>query len=303
MAKYSRRNNKISILLIDKNLDDFLLLQKIIQRTTFSRSSLACAPSVREGLEMMSRSRIDLIIINLHVSENQGIESVIQIHDKNAAVPLLVIGDLPDDDQLIVDAISLGAQDYVAKTELNAHILEKSIIYALERQLIQDGLRELSMTDELTGLYNRRGFLKLAEQQISMATRHKKGFLLYMIDINFFKKINDTYGHPAGDQAILDLTDCLKQAFRQHDIIARIGGDEFAVIAVNAENDVEDILKEHLLEKISTVNNSGSRPYKISLSIGSSHYHALAQRSLDDLIEDADKKLYIKKKEAHTATE
>ena len=99
------------------------------------------------------------------------------------------------------------------------------------------------MTDELTGLYNRRGFFNVAEQQIRLAFRMKKELLLFFIDLDHFKKINDEYGHRAGDQALVDLTGILKATFRDSDILGRVGGDEFVVMAFEAQQEIIENIK------------------------------------------------------------
>ena len=122
--------------------------------------------------------------------------------------PLLLIDELDNEDPRIVDAIANGAQDYLHKNDLDAERLEQALTYAIEREHTQEALRELSLTDELTDLYNRRGFLQLAEQHLSYAKRYNRPFILISLDIDNFKEINDTYGHLAGDEALGHLAAC-----------------------------------------------------------------------------------------------
>lgn len=269
-------------------------MQNVLKRTDFKKSALSSAPSVDEALEALRRANYDLIILNV---EAHNVESVIKLCGHTKSTPVILIGNQSDEDQLIVDSISLGAQDYLPKEQISPHGLEKCITYAIERQQIQEGLRELSLTDELTKLYNRRGFLQLTEQQISFAKRHMQPLILFSIDVNFFKQINDAHGHPTGDRALLDLTECLRASFRKHDIIGRIGGDEFAVVAINTNRSGE--LISHLLEKVEVLNSSNARPYTLSLSIGESTFDPATPSTLDDLLASADKNLYVKKKEIH----
>src|SRR5882757_688544 len=98
----------------------------------------------------------------------------------------------------------------------------------------QASLRALTVTDPLTGLYNRRGFLLLAEHQWQLSLRKKTAFLLFYIDVDRFKEINDSLGHKVGDLAIQAVAAVLRECFRKTDIIGRLGGDEFAVVAVDA---------------------------------------------------------------------
>lgn len=104
------------------------------------------------------------------------------------------------------------------------------------RKKTEEELYALSFRDELTGLYNRRGFITLARQQLKIASRMNKGMLLLFADFDELKRINDIFGHKAGDRALLGVSDILKGIFRESDIIARIGGDEFVVLAVETED-------------------------------------------------------------------
>jgi len=108
--------------------------------------------------------------------------------------------------------------------------------------------------------------------------------------------INDTYGHPVGDKALMDLTDCLRLTFRHHDIIGRIGGDEFGVIAINAEAESGDLLKENILQMVKARNETSSELYQLSLSIGGAYYSGRDEVAVNDLIYTADLALYASKK-------
>lgn len=283
----------LSILLIDHEVEDFLLIEKLLKFTHFKTSTLLSAPSTEEGIQKISQQHFDLILIDI-AKANHHLETITNFCERGKGIPIIVIGNQDDDDELVLNAIALGVQDYLTKNQIDAHLLEKSIIYAIERQHIQENLRELSLTDELTGLYNRRGFLQLAQQQISYSQRHHQGFLLFSIDINFFKEINDMHGHAIGDLALIDLANCLKKSFRKYDIVARIGGDEFAVIAVNT--DQRGALIEHLIEN---TNSLAKRPYNLSLSVGEIYFDPSHPMELEELLKKVDHNLYLQKKEAH----
>lgn len=158
-------------------------------------------------------------------------------------------------------------------------------------------LREQSIKDELTGLYNRRGFRKLAGKQLRIAERNKlNNFLLYA-DMDFLKQINDEMGHNTGDSALIDVSGVLKKIFRESDIIARLGGDEFAVL-LTEDKDLQDIesIENRLQEIIESFNGSAERPYKLSLSVGIVKYDYSSAWSLDRVMSTADSIMYKQKK-------
>ncbi len=160
----------------------------------------------------------------------------------------------------------------------------------------EDALRTLSFTDELTGLYNRRGFFSLAEQQLKVAYRLKKRDWLLYTDLDGLKWTNDNLGHNEGDIALIDLADILKDTFRKSDIIARIGGDEFVVLGMEKEEANAEVLVGRLLENLTTYNKKGIRSYPLSLSIGIAYFDPGNSCTIDELLARADKRMYKQKK-------
>jgi len=165
-----------------------------------------------------------------------------------------------------------------------------------ERKKMEEGLIALSITDLLTGLYNRRGFIMFAEQQLKLSDRTKRGLLLFFTDLDGMKLINDTLGHEEGDRALMEVADVLKETFRSSDIIARMGGDEFAILAIDPTDADSEILTGRLQSLIDTRNNQENRRYKLSISVGYSYYDPGNPCSLNELMVQADKLMYEHKK-------
>lgn len=162
---------------------------------------------------------------------------------------------------------------------------------------LRDKLRSLSLTDELTGLYNRRGFLTLARQQLRMAKRNKEELLLLYSDMDGMKWINDNLGHHEGDRAIIDMANILRETFRESDIIARIGGDEFVIIVVGARKDSDQILVRRLQDTLDAHNSRNNRRYRLSASVGIARHNTEDSYSIDDLLSQADRLMYQQKKD------
>lgn len=167
-------------------------------------------------------------------------------------------------------------------------------ITALKR--MEEKLHSISLTDELTGLYNRRGFITLSHQQIKMTERTKKEMLLFFVDLDKMKQINDTLGHQEGDNALVETAAILKKAFRDSDIIGRMGGDEFAILAIDTTEETREILVNRLHNALDTYNKLENRKHQLSLSIGISRYDAETPLNLDELIAQADTSMYEEKK-------
>lgn len=165
-----------------------------------------------------------------------------------------------------------------------------------ERKRMEAELFAMSITDPLTGLYNRRGFITLAEQQLKMSKRTKKEIILFFCDLDDLKAINDSIGHEEGDRAIVEMAEIFKESFRDSDIIARIGGDEFALLAIGADRMHPELLTGRLRNTIQLHNARENRRYKISVSIGMSSFDPEMPSSIDDLMIRADNLMYKQKK-------
>jgi diguanylate cyclase (GGDEF)-like protein/PAS domain S-box-containing protein len=169
-----------------------------------------------------------------------------------------------------------------------------------ERKRLEEEIQALSITDHLTGLFNRRGFLALAEQQLKIADRTKKELLLLFIDLDGMKWINDNLGHKKGDESLVESANILKTVMRESDIIARVGGDEFAVLALGASMEHQDIIQNRLQYCIDTENSRENRDYKISMSTGIACYDPENPCSIDELMVQADQLMYEQKRRKKT---
>jgi len=161
-----------------------------------------------------------------------------------------------------------------------------------EKKKLTEMLQAMSFTDELTGLYNRRGFLTLAEHQLKIAERTKKTMLLLFIDMDNLKDINDAFGHPMGDKALIHTTKILKKTFRGSDIIARIGGDEFVILTLETKKTKGETLYKRLQESLDKFNRSKRLPFEISFSAGWSYYNPKNPKSINYLLKHADHMMY-----------
>lgn len=164
-----------------------------------------------------------------------------------------------------------------------------------ERKEMENRLREISLRDELTGLYNRRGFATLAEQQLKVSDRKGRTTTLSFMDLDGMKTINDRFGHQAGDQALIDTANILKRTFRESDIIARIGGDEFAVMSGEAGTEHSDALQNRLQRNLEEYRQESEAKYSLELSMGMVDYHPGSPLSLEQLINRADERMYEQK--------
>jgi len=164
------------------------------------------------------------------------------------------------------------------------------------RKQAEEEILALSITDQLTGLHNRRGFITVADQQLKLSDRTKRGMLLFFADLDGMKSINDTLGHEEGDKALMEVAAILKETFRAVDIMARMGGDEFAILAIDSTEVNSEIFMARLQERLDTHNRQENRRYGLDISIGCACYDPENPCSLDELIVRADRLMYENKR-------
>jgi diguanylate cyclase (GGDEF)-like protein len=176
-----------------------------------------------------------------------------------------------------------------------SNALQLTVSCAVRQTLLERELRSLAVTDDLTGLYNRRGFWASATQQLKLARRNTQEVMLFFCDIDNLKQINDSYGHAEGDRALVRATTALAQTFRNSDILARLGGDEFAVLASEASGQYQEIILDRLKKNLEKSHPSETR-YKLSLSVGVGRFDPRRPASLGELMAQADQAMYKQKR-------
>ncbi|WP_392531981.1 diguanylate cyclase domain-containing protein [Nostoc sp. C117] len=186
-----------------------------------------------------------------------------------------------------LDALQRLSRQAIAQMELIQEVRNR-------KQAEIEG-RQLSLTDELTGLHNRRGFFLLAEQELKIAHRMKLLCWVVFIDLDGLKQINDTLGHDTGDDLIVDAARLLKQSFGNSDIVARLGGDEFIVFISSYFKDANSI-QAHLLTNVANFNQEQNRSYQLSMSMGIERYSAESNMSLEQLVARSDELMYAHKR-------
>jgi diguanylate cyclase (GGDEF)-like protein/PAS domain S-box-containing protein len=194
------------------------------------------------------------------------------------------------------DPIELESSSTILEDEDRNFLGIKGILRDVTgRARAEEDLRQLSLTDELTGLHNRRGFLILATQQIKNADRSGQGAALIYADMDRMKWVNDTFGHLEGDRALTDIAQILKKTLRASDIVARWGGDEFVALMTEATESAGETVFARLLETMDAHNMQENRPYQLSISFGITRYDPARPCALEELLERGDKLMYEKK--------
>jgi diguanylate cyclase (GGDEF)-like protein len=268
------------------------------------------------AIEGVRREPPNLILLDINMPEMNGYEVCQKLKASVATdqIPIIFISALERLEDK-VRAFELGGVDYITKPfqeqEVLVRVKSQLLIQQQRQQLIEKNQRleqeiqerlkaeaevkQLSLTDELTGLYNRRGFFLLADQQLKLARRTKTSYCILFADLDGLKKINDTLGHEMGDRMIVDAAQILNQTFRDADIIARMGGDEF-VLFLPIFSSISDDFYLRLQSNIDRLNQQPERAYILSISLGVRPGDFNNDFSLEQLVAQADKLMYEHKR-------
>lgn len=198
--------------------------------------------------------------------------------------------------QALADTTAVAMENVRVYRELEQRVSART----RELQAANESIRNLMLLDELTGLYNRRGFNLMAEQSHKDARRAGTDQVVSFIDADGLKQVNDAHGHHAGDELLRNLAEILKHTFREADVIARLGGDEFCVLGTAQGN--SQAMAQRLASAIAKFNEeAAARGFELRASCGTSSWSAHSEQSLDEVIRQADKAMYCAKRGRQSA--
>jgi diguanylate cyclase (GGDEF)-like protein len=238
-------------------------------------------------------TKFDALITDIVMPEMDGIALTKDLSKRDQSLPVMAMTGYTEEYSVEM-AIAAGAREFIKKPFSVSELLIRfeKMMHDHEGE---KALLALSLIDELTGLYNRRRFFVLTEQYLKMAVRRKKRLSLLFIDMDNLKWINDHIGHNEGDRALIELANILKKTFRESDIIARIGGDEFVVLSEFTDESGE-VLTTRLFENIKDHNAKWPRQYNLSVSVGATQFDSNHPISVDELLSKADALMYAQKR-------
>ena len=290
----------LSILVVDDDPDYHLMIEDTLDdaqlnyQATFLTSVSAAMSAIESG------AHYDVILVDYLLRPNTGFDLYTFIKNRNLRIPCILLTNY-DTPQLDQDAVRLGIADLIAKTDVKPGILKRSILYAIRDSRQKAQLEFLAHYDPLTGLVNRSLFFDRLGTACSYASRDPDyQFAVLYIDLDFFKSINDTYGHALGDQVLQKFADKLRENLRESDTAARLSGDEFAVLLHGATPPVAHMMAQKLLIKMEKPLVIGSVKISLTISIGIA---TTKVSGIDDkkLINDADCALYAAKRSGRRA--
>jgi len=299
-------NEPTSILAVESSDNDYNLVHNLLQNTP--NIQLVRSKTIREAFELLKKSVFHLILLDFQLPDGNSFDMLSKMSREKIDTPVVIITG-KGNELISSQLIQAGAYDYLPKSRVTIKSLSRTIFNALEkaklkRQLKEtyDRLTEMSTRDELTGLYNRRFFIESLERETSRALRYGTDLNVCMLDLDHFKKINDSYGHLSGDHVLSETARLLQQSIRKSDIPCRYGGEEFAIIfpqldadnARTASEKLRNIVAEHTF-------NYDSYHMSLTLSIGIASVKGKTATAIQ-LIKEADRALYQAKNQGRNRT-
>ncbi|MCH8020275.1 EAL domain-containing protein [candidate division KSB1 bacterium] len=291
-------NEPIKILLVEDDLFYEDYLSEIFAEETEISYELNHVVRIKDCVEHLEQDNFDVILIDLNLPDCTGLDTIYEVESQASNTPIIVLTE-QDDNELASQALQSGAQDYLVKGHIDRSTLERSIRYAIERNRLLEQLEEskrlqrhLAYHDALTILPNRHLLHDRLQQALAQSKRSGKLAALLFLDLDGFKRINDTLGHGIGDLLLKSVAKRLKTTVRQVDTVARLGGDEFTIVLleINHAQDAKDVAQK-ILKVI-------SQPYKIeehelfvTASVGISIYPDDGS-DIESLIRKADIAMY-----------
>ncbi|MCP4715440.1 MAG: diguanylate cyclase [Deltaproteobacteria bacterium] len=293
----ARLSREVSILNVEDSDADFNRLVSVLK--DFENINLVRAKSIQDALHQLAGGKFDLIFLDYYLSDGNGLDMIKLLESKGYAIPVVVISG-HGDDQVASECIRQGAFDYLPKINISQAPLQRIIVNTLDKVQFKNELdlslkrmADMSTMDELTGLYNRRFMHEMLEKEFARTRRFGTRMAGLMIDLDYFKNINDTYGHACGDHVLKTFAELLQGYARKSDYYFRYGGEEFFILLPQVDCEGARVFAEKICSACSKRDftcSSVSIPVTVSIGIASVE-HCSGEHSLE-LFEHADKAMY-----------
>jgi len=290
------------LLLVGDDPKDALVIREALAHHGDNGYRLEHAEGLSRGLARVLSEPPDVLFLSMIDGADDGLRSLIALRRKAPEVPVVVLV-RPGDEELASLAVKEGAHDWLVKARLDGELLARSIRYAMERAHLtreladaREQLNRLTLRDELTGLYNRRGFSVLAEQQMRLSRRWDTGLLLLVLDIDGLDAVNQRLGRAAGDRALVETSGLLRESFRDSDVKARIGGDEFSVLLAGAGEGTCEVLDARLTQNLHRLNVQEERDMPLSLSGGVARWDPNTGQGVAEVLAHAEHLMHEQKR-------
>ncbi len=329
------QNNSLNTLLVEDNPGDAFIIKELLKLKSSLNFNVIHCTRLSLAIKQLNEKKIDVILLDLGLPDSQGCETISQMIEMAPNIPIIVLTGQHNED-FSLEVVQKGAQDYLVKSQISAEVLIRSIRYSLERIHLVEKLQErekelsnftkkladevlertyelkqqndklqyllkISNTDPLTGIPNRYCWEQVLERDWKKSIRESQPISLIMIDIDFFKLFNDTYGHPEGDICLKKVAQVIQKTLkRPTDLVARYGGEEFVVVLPNTDKSGAMFVAESIRTEVNglkIIHEASKVDKYITISLGLATTIPSINSHPDELITQADKALYLAKEE------
>lgn len=289
----------LTILAIEDDPGDIELLRRCLEELPeFAVTFVAC-PTLDAGQDWLARQAADVIVLDYVLGATTGLVMLQALRRHKDCRPVIVLTG-KGDERIAAAMMRAGADDYMIKEDLSPETFRRALHFVLarfeherKRLQLEAELQQMARIDELTTLYNRRYLLERLAQEMLRARRYGSPLSLLMLDVDHFKRINDTYGHLVGDTVLATIATVLRRTIRATDIPGRYGGEEFCLILTETKLDGAQLMAERLRERIAAevLPLAEGAALQVTCSIGAALLPSNLTRPLD-FLELADRALY-----------
>lgn len=284
--------NPLRILLIEDSYGDALLISKVLQHALPQSHVLINTSTISEALKIVSEEEFDVALLDRTLPDTRGFSGLHSIQNMSPRLPVIFLTGYKDE-YLALEAIKQGAQDYLFKDQLDAHLIRRAIQYAVLRKQFESALIMRANFDMLTGLANRMLFESRLDVALTKMKRLGGILSVLLIDLDKFKRVNDTLGHIAGDKLLKEVGARLKQSLRAYDVAARFGGDEFAILLEDlSECHQSEVVAKKITQLMETPFLLSGNELSVGVSIGVVNCHDNKHISRESLLLQADTAMY-----------
>jgi len=281
----------MNILVIDDDDGDLRVVSLALKKTC-PEHALVSAGTLAEGMDRLRQGGIDLVLLDLGLPDSHGLETVDRVCRTYADIPIVVLTGL-NSEGAGLEALRRGATDYLVKDKLSAELLSRTLRYSLERKRLEQRLVFLASHDPLTGALNRRAFEEAVNRAVARARRGRTSALV-LLDVDRLKRVNDTLGHAAGDDVLVNITKLIQLHLREEDVLARVGGDEFAALLEGATAPQAHTVADRIRAGVADWSCRSELAVRPTLSIGLLEIDG--RREYEALVSEADNCLYQAKR-------
>lgn len=284
--------SRLHVLHIEDDSIDARAFERILGHIYHYDFYLTQVPSLERALSELVQITFDIAFLDLSLPDASGLESIRRLRQIAPELPIVILSGSRDP-EITLQAVECGAQDYLVKGQIDEALIVRTVRYALDRKRMEMKLAYLSQYDQLTGLANRGLFYDRLRQAMLRAERRKHAIALLFVDLDFFKSVNDDHGHHIGDLLLKEVAERLQANVRREDTVARMGGDEFAIILEQIQDQgAISAIAEKLLQSLSSPYEFNGHKMAITASIGIMPYYGQPGMTPEDLLKNSDTAMY-----------